>query len=142
LLRYQLCSDATAVARVPPELTRFTVGSYVYIFPCTSVRRPPIACRTASGAQVSHFLQPGLANKYACAWPSISSSTYTNTQCLSYCTLCTETRGGDYRGDAKVNVPPLIAHLVNFLGHIFHLDKLDYCISGVTGVYMHCFPHI
>ena len=37
-------------------------------------------------------------------------------------------------GDAKVNVPPLIAHLVKFLGHIFHLDKLDYCISGVTGV--------
>jgi len=28
-------------------------------------------------------------------------------------------------GDAKVNVPPLIAHLVKFLGHIFHLDKLD-----------------
>ena len=46
-------------------------------------------------------------------------------------------------GDAKVNVPPpLIAHLVKFLGHIFHLDKLDYCISGVTGVSMHCFPHI
>ena len=41
-------------------------------------------------------------------------------------------------GDAKVNVPPLIAHLVKFLGHIFHLDKLDYCISGVTGVSMHC----
>ena len=62
-------------------------------------------------------------------------------------------KGGDYRGDgkdtspqhfgwgdAKVNVPPLIAHLVKFLGHIFHLDKLDYCISGVTGVSMHCFP--
>ena len=44
-------------------------------------------------------------------------------------------RGGDYRGDggtrppkfwlgdAKVNVPPLIAHLVKFLGHIFHLDN-------------------
>jgi len=45
-------------------------------------------------------------------------------------------------GDAKVNVPPLIAHLVKLLGHIFHLDKLDYCISGVTGVSMHCFPHI
>jgi len=45
-------------------------------------------------------------------------------------------------GDAKVNVPPLIAHLVKFLGHIFHLDKLDYCIIGVTGVSMHCFPHI
>ena len=47
-------------------------------------------------------------------------------------------------GDAKVNVPPLIAHLVKFLGHrpIFHLDKLDYCISGVNGVSMHCFPHI
>jgi len=64
-------------------------------------------------------------------------------------------RGSDYRGDgggnvlptfwlgdAKVNVPPLIAHLVKFLGHIYHLDKLDYCISGVTGVSMHCFPHI
>ena len=37
-------------------------------------------------------------------------------------------------GDAKVKSPPLIAHLVKFLGHIFHLDKLDYCISGVTGV--------
>ena len=23
-------------------------------------------------------------------------------------------------------IPPLIAHLVKFLGHIFHLDKLDY----------------
>ena len=43
-------------------------------------------------------------------------------------------------GDAKVNALPLIAHLVEFLGHIFHLDKLDYCISGVTGVLMHCFP--
>jgi len=42
-------------------------------------------------------------------------------------------------GDAKVNVPPLIAHLVKFLGHIFHLDKLDYCISGVS---VHCFPNI
>jgi len=42
-------------------------------------------------------------------------------------------------GDAKVNVPPLIAHLVKFLGHIFHSDKLDYCICGVTGVSMHCF---
>ena len=43
-------------------------------------------------------------------------------------------------GDAKVNVlPPLIAHLVKFLGHIFHSDILDYCISGVS---MHCFPHI
>ena len=60
-------------------------------------------------------------------------------------------RGGDYRGDtspqhfgwgdAKVNVPPpLIAHFVKFLGHIFHLDKLDYCISGVTGVSMQLFP--
>jgi len=60
-------------------------------------------------------------------------------------------RGGDYRGtgghapqhcgwgDAKVNVPLLIAHLVKFLGHIFHLDKLDYCISGVL---VHCFPNI
>jgi len=38
-------------------------------------------------------------------------------------------------GDAKVSVPPLIAHLVTFLGHIFHLDKLHYCISGVP---MHC----
>jgi len=25
----------------------------------------------------------------------------------------------------------MIAHLVKFLGHIFHLDKLDYCISGL-----------
>ena len=42
-------------------------------------------------------------------------------------------------GDTKVNVSPLIAHLVKLLGHIFHLDKLDYCISGVS---MHCFPHM
>jgi len=60
-------------------------------------------------------------------------------------------RGGDYRGDRgtrlpnilvggrKGKCPPLIALLVKFLGHIFHLDKLDYCISGVS---MHCFPHI
>ena len=62
-------------------------------------------------------------------------------------------RGGDYRGDTspqhfgweggrKGKCPPLIAHLVKFLGHIFHLDKLDYCISGDTGVSIHCFPHI
>ena len=42
----------------------------------------------------------------------------------------------------KGKCPPLIAHLVKFLGHIFHLDKLDYCIGGVNGVSMHCFPHI
>jgi len=35
--------------------------------------------------------------------------------------------------------PPLIAYLVKFLEHIFYFDKLDYCISGVS---MHCFPHI
>jgi len=34
---------------------------------------------------------------------------------------------------------PLVAHLKICLGHIFHLDKLDYCISGVTGVSMYCF---
>ena len=34
---------------------------------------------------------------------------------------------------------PLIAYLVKFLGHIFYLDKLDYCISGVS---MHCFPQV
>jgi len=45
-------------------------------------------------------------------------------------------------GGRKGKCPPLIAHLVKFLGHFFHLDKLDYCISGVTGVSMHCFPHI
>ena len=39
----------------------------------------------------------------------------------------------------KSKCPPLIAYLVKFLGHIFYLDKLDYCISGVS---MHCFPHI
>jgi len=52
-------------------------------------------------------------------------------------------RGGDYRGtgghvpqhfgwgDAKVNVPPsLIAHLVKFLGHIFHLDKISFQHHG------------
>ena len=27
--------------------------------------------------------------------------------------------------------PPLIAHLVKFLGHIFHLDKLDYCFMPI-----------
>jgi len=39
----------------------------------------------------------------------------------------------------KGKCPPLIAYLVKFLGHIFHLDKLDYCISRVS---MHCFPHV
>ena len=57
-----------------------------------------------------------------------------------------QSRGGDYRGDGRTRppnilvggrkgkCPPLIAHLVKFLGHIFHLDKLDYCISGVTAL--------
>ena len=45
-------------------------------------------------------------------------------------------------GDAKVNVPPTDCPFRKILGHIFHLDTLDYCISGVTGVSMHCFPHI
>ena len=50
--------------------------------------------------------------------------------------LKVQTRGGDYRGDGghvpptfwlgvrgKGKCPPLIAHLVKFLGHIFHLDN-------------------
>jgi len=45
-------------------------------------------------------------------------------------------------GDAKVNVPPLIAHLVKFLGHIFHFDKLDYCISVVTYIIPKCLYYI
>ena len=44
-------------------------------------------------------------------------------------------------GDAKVNVPPTDCPFSKIF-RTFHLDKLDYCISGVTGVSMHCFPHI
>ena len=46
--------------------------------------------------------------------------------------------GVDFMIESKCP-PPLIAYLVKFSGHIFYLDKLDYCISGVS---MHCFPHI
>ena len=40
-----------------------------------SVNLPPIACKIASGAHVSHFLHPGLANTYALQCPSRISST-------------------------------------------------------------------
>ena len=59
-LTYQ--SWLATVARTPDELGYLTCELYGIAVPSRSVRRPPTAWRTASGAHVSHFLQPLLAN--------------------------------------------------------------------------------
>ena len=48
---------------------------YIRFSPCISVNSPPAAHNTASGAHVSHFLQPFEAKTQASAFPNITCNT-------------------------------------------------------------------